>query len=80
MKCTNIITIAHYKNGKDVIEGSAEIMIPRIKRYNLDLSINGYFTHEECGGKLLPLYLLEISELSAISGVTVVEFPEMILI
>ena len=36
MKCKNPITIAHYNNGKTVIEGSQSVMIPRIERYELD--------------------------------------------
>lgn len=53
MKCGNPITIAHYKNGKSVIEGSQSIMLPRIEKYNLNLSINGYYEHVECDGDVV---------------------------
>ena len=52
MKCKNPITIAHYNNGKTVIEGSQSVMIPRIERYELDKSINGYYEHCECNGNI----------------------------
>jgi len=57
MKCNNPITIAHYKykNGEkhSVIEGSQSVMIPRIKQYGLDKSINGYYEHINCDGNVL---------------------------
>jgi hypothetical protein len=44
MKCKNMITIAHWNNGKSQIMGSTEF----VKK---SPSINGYYTDEVCNGK-----------------------------
>jgi len=59
MKCKNQITITHYNNGKTSIESQSD-MIPRIEKYHLDLSINGFYEHVECDGDIeISIYSLE---------------------